>query len=84
MTLLQIMDNATFHKSDKTKKLIEGTRNDLVFLPSYSPDLNPIEKFWANLKCKIKTVLVIFRRLLSHIDCPYRYARLSQPCFVEK
>lgn len=40
-----IMDNATFHKSEKTQQLIERAGCTLLFLPPYSPDLNPIEKF---------------------------------------
>lgn len=45
-----VMDNATFHKSLKTKELIEATGATLLFLPPYSPDLNPIEKLFANIK----------------------------------
>lgn len=45
-----IMDNAAFHKSDKTRELIESVGCKVIFLPPYSPDLNPIEKFWANMK----------------------------------
>lgn len=45
-----IMDNASFHKSAKTKELIESAGCQIIFLPPYSPDLNPIEKFWANMK----------------------------------
>ena len=45
-----IMDNASFHKSPIIKNLIEAAGCTLVYLPPYSPDLNPIEKFWANLK----------------------------------
>ena len=48
------MDNATFHKSVKTKELIESVGCKVIFLPPYSPDLNPIEKFWANLKRWVK------------------------------
>ena len=40
---LVIMDNAAFHKSPETVQLIEETRATLLFLPPYSPDLNPIE-----------------------------------------
>ena len=40
-----IMDNAAFHRSEKTRQLIESVGCKLVFLPPYSPDLNPIEKF---------------------------------------
>lgn len=49
-----IMDNASFHKSEKTQKLIESVDCRAIFLPPYSPDLNPIEKFWANMKRWIK------------------------------
>ena len=45
-----VMDNAAFHKSEKTKTLIESVGCKVIFLPPYSPDLNPIEKFWANMK----------------------------------
>jgi len=45
-----IMDNASIHKSDETKQLIESIGCKLIFLPPYSPDLNPIEHFWAKLK----------------------------------
>lgn len=49
-----VMDNASFHKSQKTRELIESVGCKLIFLPPYSPDLNPIEKFWANMKRWIK------------------------------
>lgn len=49
-----ILDNATFHKSERTKNLIESAGCELLFLPPYSPELNPIEKLWANLKRWIK------------------------------
>ena len=40
-----VMDNASFHKSPKTRELIESVGCRLIFLPPYSPNLNPIEKF---------------------------------------
>ena len=51
------MDNAAFHKTRKTRELIEGSGHELSFLP---PDFNPIEKHFANLK---KSRL-IYRRTL--------------------
>ena len=52
-----VMDNASFHKSPVIKEVIEAAGCSLVYLPPYSPDLNPIEKFWANLKRWIKQYL---------------------------
>ena len=47
---LIVMDNATFHKSQKTIDLIWEAGCTPLFLSPYSPELNPIEKLWANLK----------------------------------
>ncbi len=38
-----ILDNATFHKSEKVRKLMEIAKCELKYFPSYSPDLNQIE-----------------------------------------
>ena len=58
-----IMDNASFHKSKKIKDLIESAGCRLIFLPPYSPDLNPIEKFWANMKRWIRRSISEFKQL---------------------
>ena len=51
---LIIRDNPTFHKTQKTRRILEESGHELIFLPPYSPDFNPIEKHFANLK-KIRT-----------------------------
>ncbi len=48
--MVVIMDNATFHKSETTKTLIKNTGAELLFLPPYSPDLNPIENSFGTIK----------------------------------
>ena len=58
-----IMDNAAFHTSKRTKELIKSVGCRLIFLPPYSPDLNPIEKFWANMKRWIEYHIVHFTQL---------------------
>lgn len=45
-----VMDNATFHKGNEMKIVIEEAGHTLLYLPPYSPDLNPIEKKWAQAK----------------------------------
>ncbi len=45
-----IMDNARIHKKALTRQLIETCGAELLFLPPYSPDYNPIEHDFANIK----------------------------------
>ena len=45
-----VLDNATFHKRNDALKEIEQQGHIAEFLPPYSPDLNPIEKKWAQVK----------------------------------
>lgn len=45
-----ILDNATFHKRNDALQAVQQQGHTLEFLPSYSPDLNPIEKKWAQAK----------------------------------
>jgi transposase len=62
-----VMDNASFHKSQRTRELIESVGCKLIFLPPYSPDLNPIEKFWANMKRWIKDRISDYNQLYDTI-----------------
>jgi transposase len=45
-----IMDNLSAHKVAGVRELIQAAGAELIYLPPYSPDLNPIEKAWAKLK----------------------------------
>ncbi|MYB00568.1 hypothetical protein F4X90_12960 [Candidatus Poribacteria bacterium] len=45
-----VLDNAMLHKTSRTRELIETTGASLLFLPPYSPDYNPIEHDFANIK----------------------------------
>jgi transposase len=44
------MDNLSPHKSAETLFFIQQLGAEVLFLPAYSPDLNPIEKMWSKLK----------------------------------
>ena len=44
------MDNLSAHKGERIKELIEGRGCQLVYLPSYSPDFNPIEEAFSKIK----------------------------------
>ncbi|WP_201528625.1 IS630 family transposase [Psychrobacter frigidicola] len=45
-----VMDNASFHKKSRIQKLLNRHGHRILWLPPYSPDLNPIEKKWAHAK----------------------------------
>ena len=45
-----VMDNARFHKNNRIQKLLNRHGHRILWLPPYSPDLNPIEKKWAQAK----------------------------------
>lgn len=45
-----VMDNLSPHKSDPTLELITRAGAQVLFLPAYSPDLNPIEMMWSKVK----------------------------------
>ena len=52
---LVIMDNLGAHKNEQTLALIEQTGAEAVFLPAYSPDLNPIELMWSKVKAFLRS-----------------------------
>ena len=51
---LVVMDNLSPHKSDPTLALIARAGAQVLFLPAYSPDLNPIEKMWSKVKALLR------------------------------
>lgn len=51
-----VLDNASFHKSETLREMVEEHKCRLLFLPPYSPDFNPIEHYWSALKCRIRNI----------------------------
>jgi transposase len=49
-----VMDNLAPHKSDPTLRLIAQRGAEVLFLPAYSPDFNPIEKMWSKVKAALR------------------------------
>ncbi len=45
-----VMDNLSSHKGERVRELIEGKGCELIYLPPYSPDFNPIEGAFSKLK----------------------------------
>jgi len=50
-----VMDNLAPHKSEPTLALIAQAGAEVLFLPAYSPDFNPIEKMWSKVKALLRS-----------------------------
>jgi transposase len=59
-----VMDNLSSHKRVQTRTLIESADAEVLFLPPYSPDLNPIEMIFAKLKQLLRSLACRTREAL--------------------
>ena len=64
-----VMDNATFHKGALMQQMLEEAGHIILYLPPYSPDLNPIEKKWAQAKA-------LRRRIGGNIETLFQTQKL--------
>jgi transposase len=60
-----VMDNLSVHKVDRVRELIEGAGARLLYLPPYSPDLNPIEQAWSKFKQFLRSAKARTREALD-------------------
>jgi len=60
--IIVILDNFSSHKAEDTVQCAEDCEIDLIYLPPYSPDLNPIEFIWKSIK------RVISRKFITNLD----------------
>lgn len=67
-----VMDNASFHRKGKLQEISKKHNRRLIFLPPYSPELNPIEKFWAWLKKFLRGSLRFFDSLDDGISYAFQ------------
>lgn len=58
-----VMDNAAFHRKNQLQEIADKNHRTLIFLPPYSPELNPIENSWHHLKSMIRKVSHLFDSL---------------------
>jgi len=63
-----VMDNASFHRKNVLNELAQRANCSVIFLPAYSPDYNPIEEFWANLKTFLRNYAFRFDNLQNAIS----------------
>ena len=64
---LIVLDNATFHNKTMIENIAKLYNCVVVFQPKYSPDLNPIEKYWANLKNWLRLKSSLFSSIQSAV-----------------
>lgn len=62
-----IMDNASFHNKKRLRKYAAIHNVSIIFLPPYSPDYNPIEHVWANLKRFLRNTSLRFNSLMAAV-----------------
>jgi transposase len=71
-----VMDNLSAHKGERVRELIEGKGCELIYLPPYSPDFNPIEQAFSKLKSYLRaacarsqdTLMEVIGKALSTIS----------------
>ena len=73
-----ILDNFAAHKAKKVQKKARFMNIKLIYLPPYSPDLNPIEFIWKSMK-RFLSILSIENtfELIAHVDYHFRTLALS-------
>ena len=73
-----VMDNASIHKHTDIRSYIESRGYGCVYLPPYSPELNPIEQFWSVCKSKLKREALLKKETLtSRIKVAYNNVLIS-------
>ena len=60
-----VMDNLSSHKVSGVVEAIQGVGATVLFLPPYSPDLNPIELMWSKIKAILRKLKVRAKQLLD-------------------
>ena len=88
---LVILDNLSSHKVAGVQEAITAAGATLLYLPPYSPDLNPIEKFFAKLKALLRqaatrTLDALWEQIakllnaLSAAECAHYFASSGYVC----
>lgn len=65
---LIVMDNASFHPKKQLDEISLARGHYFLPLPPYSPELNPIEQFWATLKRNVTELARTFGSVLNAVE----------------
>ena len=74
--IVLVLDNSSTHKSNKVAEFVEKykKRLELLFLPPYSPELNPVERVWKNLRYHV-THNTFFENLITLENAVVEYLK---------
>jgi transposase len=62
-----VMDNLSAHKGERVRELIEAKGCELIYLPPYSPDFNPIEQAFSKLKSYLREACARTQQTLMEV-----------------
>jgi transposase len=62
-----VMDNLSAHKGERVRELIEAKGCELIYLPPYSPDFNPIEQAFSKLKSYLREACARSQKRLMEV-----------------
>jgi transposase len=62
-----VMDNLSAHKGERVRQLIEAKGCELIYLPPYSPDFNPIEQAFSKLKSYLREACARTQQTLMEV-----------------
>ena len=65
--IILVLDNSRLHRTDKTIRKVRELKITLVFLPPYSPDLNPVEFVWKTIKREVSVKFIQSKEHLRNI-----------------
>ena len=65
--IILILDNSRSHHADKTVRKARELKIKLVFLPPYSPDINPVEFVWKTIKREVSVRIIQSKEHLRNI-----------------
>lgn len=84
---IYLMDNVRFHRNDIIKKIVKDNQSELLFIPPYSPQFNPIEEVFSLFKSYLRKSLNIITKYLkldfhikkffdtaSNFECYYKHS----------
>jgi transposase len=82
--IVMVLDNYSVHIAYLVRLIAKLLNIKLIYLPSYSPNLNPIEQVWRTLKLELYTVFIIDEKFLANRFTIIFYKIINRTSFTKK